>query len=146
MDRSNTRQVQISKSTQERKKHHKEIPQVDDGYSDTQIQRLIQRKSKTGVLRKKERTQPTFTRTYTVDDIALLLEVDNAENRRTGAALKKTFYDMYHLYKDVRFKRLATISVSHIYNLRISTIIVSVRLPLMLSMTKARSKKYTKTI
>ena len=61
-------------------------------------QRLIQRKSKTGVLRKKERTQPTFTRTYTVDDIALLLEVDNAENRRTGAALKNSNLEQYITY------------------------------------------------
>ena len=88
------------------------------GYSETQIDRLIHRKKEKGVIRKQARTQPEFARIYTADDIALLSEVDNAENRRTGGAVKKTFHDMYHLYGDVRFERLCKISVSHLYNLR----------------------------
>lgn len=88
------------------------------GYSETQIDRLIARKKTWKRVAKKKRTQPTFTRIYTPEDVALLLEVDNAEGRRTGGALKKTFFDMFHLYKDDRFKRLANISIAHIYNLR----------------------------
>jgi hypothetical protein len=88
------------------------------GYSDAQVDRLIARKKQTGRVRPKERTQPTFPKVYTADDIALLLEVDNAEQRRTGGAVLKTFSDMYIKYGDTRFKRLASISVSHIYNLR----------------------------
>jgi transposase InsO family protein len=91
---------------------------VMTGYSETQVDRLIARKKTTGHVVKKARTQPEFERIYTAADVALLCEVDNAENRRTGAALKKTCYDMYHIYKDVRFERLRRISVSHIYNLR----------------------------
>jgi hypothetical protein len=88
------------------------------GYSETQVDRLIARKRKVGRIVKRKRTQPAFTRIYSAEDIALLLEVDNAEGRRTGGALKKTFSDMFHLYGDVKFKRLANISISHIYNLR----------------------------
>ena len=88
------------------------------GYGDTQMDRLIARKVLVGSIVKQKRTQPTFVRIYTPEDIALLCEVDNAENRRTGAATKKTCRAMYLIYKDERFKRLANISVSHIYNLR----------------------------
>ena len=88
------------------------------GYSETQIDRLIARKKKVGRIVEQKRTQPSFERVYTSEDVALLVLVDNAEGRRTGGALKKTFTDMFHLYKDDRFKRLANISISHIYNLR----------------------------
>lgn len=103
------------------------------GYSDGQLDRLIARKKKTGRVYVKERTQPTFPRIYTPEDIALLGEVDNAESRRTGGAVKKTLSDMYHVYADVRFVRLANISVSHLYNLRGTRIYQS------------RSLTYTKT-
>lgn len=88
------------------------------GYSETQIDRLINRKKKWGRVALKKRTQPTFERIYTSEDIALLAEVDNAEGRRTGGALKKTCADIYTTYEDKRFVRLSKISVSHIYNLR----------------------------
>ena len=88
------------------------------GYSETQIDRLINRKKEWGRVVPKKRTQPTFERVYTSEDIALLSEVDNAEGRRTGGALRKTLADMFHLYKDERFERIANISIAHIYNLR----------------------------
>lgn len=88
------------------------------GYSDTQLDRLIQRKKRWGYLVPKERTQPTFPRVYTPEDIALVAAVDNAEGRRNGHALQKTLADMYTVYGDQRFERLSEISVSHLYNLR----------------------------
>lgn len=88
------------------------------GYSDAQVDRLIAQKKRQGRIVKQERTQPTFPRIYTAKDIALLVEVDNAEQRRTGGAVKQTFVEMYTLYGDSRFERLSKISVSHIYNLR----------------------------
>jgi transposase InsO family protein len=103
------------------------------GYSDTQLDRLILRKKETGRVQVKERTQPTFPRIYTPEDIALISEVDNAESRRTGGAVKKTLSDMYRVYGDKRFERLANISVSHLYNLRGTRIYQS------------RSLTYTKT-
>ncbi|MEK7106676.1 MAG: integrase [Patescibacteria group bacterium] len=103
------------------------------GYSDTQMDRLIRRKRETGRVIKRERTQPCFPRVYTAEDIALIAEVDNAENRRTGGALKKTLSDMYRVYKDSRFERLSRISVAHLYNLRRTRVYES------------RSLTYTKT-
>ena len=103
------------------------------GYSDAQLDRLISRKKTCGRVVAKERTQPTFPRVYTPDDIALISEVDNAESRRTGGAVKKTMSDMYVVYGDKRFERLANISVSHLYNLRGTRIYQS------------RSLTYTKT-
>lgn len=88
------------------------------GYSETQIDRLIRRKKEMGIVIRKERTQPTFPRVYTPQDIVLLAHVDGAEGYRNGKAVKKTFSDMYHIYGDQRFERLANISVSHLYNLR----------------------------
>lgn len=103
------------------------------GYSNAQIDRLIACKRTTGRVCLRERTQPTFPRIYTPADIALIAQVDNAESRRTGGAVKKTLSDMHAVYGDARFKRLANISVSHIYNLRGTRIYHS------------RSLTYTKT-
>ena len=103
------------------------------GYSNAQIDRLVACKRTTGRVCLKERTQPTFPRVYTAEDIALISEVDNAESRRTGGAVKKTLSDMYRVYDDKRFERLANISVSHLYNLRGTRIYQS------------RSLTYTKT-
>lgn len=88
------------------------------GYSNTHLDRLISEKKRTGNIRVKERTQNMFPTWFTKEDIALLAEVDNAEGRRTGKAVKKTCSDMYLIYSDIRFERLAHISSSHIYNLR----------------------------
>lgn len=98
------------------------------GYSQTQIDRLIARKRKIGRIVKQKRTQPSFVRIYTPEDVALLSEVDNAEGRRTGGALKKTLADMFHVYGDTRFIRLANISISHIYNLRATRVYESASL------------------
>ena len=103
------------------------------GYSDTQLDRLIHRKKEVGQVVARARTQPTFPRVYTVEDVALVAEVDNAEGRRTGAALQKTLADMYRVYGDKRFERLSRISVSHLYNLRGTRVYES------------RSLTYTKT-
>lgn len=103
------------------------------GYSDSQVDRLVARKRTTGRVVTKKRTQPIFERVYTAEDVALIAEVDNAEGRRTGGALKKTLADMYRVYGDRRFERLSHISVSHLYNLRGTKVYQS------------RSLTYTKT-
>lgn len=103
------------------------------GYSETQVDRLIARKRKTGRVVVRKRTQPIFECVYTAEDVALIAEVDNAEGRRTGGALRKTFADMFHVYGDKRFQRLSKISVSHLYNLRGTKVYQS------------RSQTYTKT-
>jgi len=106
---------------QESKKHRSIIKKYIRsmmGYSDAQVDRLIAQKKQCGRIVKCERTQPIFPRIYTADDVALLIVVDNAEQRRTGGALKKTLLDMHTVYGDQKFEQLSKISVSHIYNLR----------------------------
>ncbi|OHA09218.1 MAG: hypothetical protein A3A44_01480, partial [Candidatus Sungbacteria bacterium RIFCSPLOWO2_01_FULL_60_25] len=88
------------------------------GYSDAQMDRLIRRKKEWGRIVPKERIQPVFPRVYTVEDIARIAEVDNAEGRRNGRALQKTLSDMYRVYGDRRLEQLANILVAHLYNLR----------------------------
>lgn len=88
------------------------------GYSESMIDKLIRKKKKMGWVSLATRTQPVFPTTYTVEDIALLADVDAAESWRNGKATRKTLADMYTVYGDTRFLRLSKISVSHLYRLR----------------------------
>lgn len=88
------------------------------GLSRSQTNILIDRKKKTGKVYKKKRTQPKFQRKYRVEDVALLVETDNAHGRMSGPATKKILKDEYDLYGDEKYKNIKDISVSHIYNLR----------------------------
>lgn len=91
---------------------------VMTGLSRAQITRLVARKKETGRLFVKKSDRNRFEPFYTKDDIALLIETDNAHNRLSGPATKKIFERMYEEYGDVRFERLQHLSVSHLYNLR----------------------------
>lgn len=88
------------------------------GYSEGQVDKLIKRKKKFGKVFVCERTQHTFPKKYEMEDVALLSEVCVVSESPNGNALKKMFFDSYHIYDDVRFERLKQISVSHIYNLQ----------------------------
>jgi hypothetical protein len=88
------------------------------GYSEEQIDKLIRKKKEVGLVLAAPRTQHAFPKKYTVEDIALLAEVDAAESFRNGNAARKTLRDMYGVYGDARFLRLAAISTSHLYRLR----------------------------
>ncbi len=88
------------------------------GYSRSQITRLIKKKAQTGVVKKARRTQPKFRSVYTKKDIELLAEIDNLYQRPGGPALRAIMHDEFVLYGNKDFKRLSTISSSHIYNLR----------------------------
>jgi hypothetical protein len=59
-----------------------------------------------------------FPQRYTPVDIALLAEVDEAHETLSGPATQKILYRALHDFGDVRFQRLAGISVAHLYNLR----------------------------
>ena len=59
-----------------------------------------------------------FPTRYTTDDVARLVEADNALLRMSGGALRHFFSRMYHRYGDERYERLSGISISHLYNLR----------------------------
>jgi hypothetical protein len=88
------------------------------GLRESRIDKLIRRKKETGVVRLMQRTQHTFPKIYTVSDIALLAEVDAAESFRNGNATRKTVRDMFFVYGDARFERLAALSTAHLYRLR----------------------------
>jgi hypothetical protein len=88
------------------------------GLSSSQLTRLIARKKKTGKIIVLSTARHSFPHVYTKDDIARLIETDNAHKRLSGPATKHLCKRMYQVYGDERFVRLQNISVSHIYNLR----------------------------
>jgi hypothetical protein len=59
-----------------------------------------------------------FARHYTAADVALLVEMDKAHEDVCGPAIVHLLQRAYHDYGDVRYLRLAQLSVSHLYNLR----------------------------
>lgn len=87
-------------------------------FSDAQITRLVAKKKRTGKIAVNYENHHSFTRTYTTDDIGLLIETDNAHNCISGPATKTILQRAYDVFKDQRFARLKNISISHIYNLR----------------------------
>lgn len=88
------------------------------GYSKSQLTRLVAKKKKNGVIVVYGTNRHRFSKTYTPEDVALLIETDKDHDRLSGPATKKIFERMYDVFKDVRFSRLRNISVSHLYNLR----------------------------
>lgn len=88
------------------------------GYSHSQVTRLVKKKKKFGKIFLSITSRHTFTRSYTAEDIARLIETDNAHNRLSGPATKRIFEREYTVFGDIRYTRLKNISVSHIYNLR----------------------------
>ena len=89
------------------------------GYSDAQVTRLIRKKKTTRrILAVPSPTRSAFRTIYTTDDVARLVEMDNAHEKLSGAATKKLFERACTIFHDERFIRLKDISVSHLYNLR----------------------------
>jgi len=90
------------------------------GLSRQQVTRLVRQYRKDGKLAKRQGVAPKrgFTRSYTVADVALLAEVDTLHSTLSGPATKKLMERALLVFGDVRFERLAGISVSHLYNLR----------------------------
>jgi transposase InsO family protein len=93
------------------------------GYSRPQVTRLVSQWGKnrlaTVPLAKHYRPPAApFTRKYTPIDIALLVEMDKANEDVCGPAIAHLFKRAYQDYGDTRYERLAGLSVSHLYNLR----------------------------
>jgi transposase InsO family protein len=89
------------------------------GISARQLKRLITRKRKTGVvaLSAKWGAKNRFQAVYGPAEVLLLAETDNLHLRLNARATKEILGGEL-AFGDERFKRLAGISVSHIYNLR----------------------------
>lgn len=88
------------------------------GYSEGAIDKLIAKKKERGCIVQKERTQNAFVRFYEPRDVSLLADVSNVTLNQNGRALKEMCMSMYADYDDIRFEKLAKISVSHLYNLK----------------------------
>jgi transposase InsO family protein len=91
------------------------------GYSRQQVTRWIARWRESGVVGdgRKGPAKPFATR-YTAQDVALLAELDGWHGTLSGPATKKLCERAVERFGDMRFERLARISVSHLYNLRSS--------------------------
>src|ERR1041385_4871490 len=86
--------------------------------SRAQMTRLIRRFNETRRIERKAPQRPNFPRRYTVDDIVTLAEVDTAHEDLSGPAVRHLCRRAWEVFGDQRFRRLAGISASHIYNLR----------------------------
>jgi len=91
------------------------------GYSRQQITRLIAQYVKRGQLRRRQRTTNGFARRYTAGDIRLLAAMDERHGTPNGVTLKKLCERAWRLFDEAAYERLASISVSHLYNLRQSS-------------------------
>ena len=89
------------------------------GYSRQQLTRLVRRFLDCATLAKRYRSpQRGFARKFTPADVALLAHTDALHGTLSGPATKQLMQRAYALYGDTRYRRLAGLSVSHLYNLR----------------------------
>ncbi len=88
------------------------------GYSRQQITRLITQYRKTGKCKRRQRTMAGFARKYTHQDIRLLAAMDERHDTPCGPAVKKLCERAFEVFGQMEYARLASISVSHLYNLR----------------------------
>ena len=91
-------------------------------YSRQQVTRLIEQYTKVGRIRRRQRTVNGFQNKYTAEDICLLAKMDELHDAPCGPALKKLCERAWKVFNESQYQRLAGISVSHLYNLRKSTI------------------------
>ena len=92
------------------------------GYSREQVFRLIRQYVKTGKIARRERSvAQKFARRYMPADIRLLAAMDERHNTPNGLTVKKLCERAYEVFGQQAYRRLAAISVSHLYNLRRST-------------------------
>jgi len=91
------------------------------GYSRSQIKRLIQQYVNTGSVTVKTVYNNGFQRRYTEADIRLLARMDERHGQPSGHILKKLCERAYQRFDQEEYQSLASISVSHLYNLRQSS-------------------------
>jgi transposase InsO family protein len=89
------------------------------GYGPAQVKRLVARAAAGQRLRRRYRAPAhPFARRFTPADVKLLATVDAACDTLSGPATAHLLRRAFTEYGDVRFARLATVSVAHLYNLR----------------------------
>ena len=95
--------------------------QAVTGYSRAQVARLIGQCQKGGPMRRRKGARHCFERRYTPQDVRLLARTDELHSTLSGPATKKIFEREFGIFGRLDFARLASISVSHLYNLRKQT-------------------------
>ena len=90
------------------------------GLSVSQMTRLIRKFLDHSSVRMVAYQRRSFPTRYTVEDIALLAEVDRAHERLSGPATRRILEREYERFGNKQYERLAKISVAHLYNLRAS--------------------------
>ena len=88
------------------------------GYSRQQITRLIRQYKKTGRVAFQHSSTNGFKARYTKEDVTLLAKTDEIHLVKSGAAIKKICERAYGIHGQIEYERLASISISHLYNLR----------------------------
>jgi len=88
------------------------------GLSRGHVKKLIKRKKSKGRILRITGTRYRIPTVYDVEDIARLIETDNAQMRMSGEATKSILVRQYEIYHNIGYEEIRHISVSHIYNLR----------------------------
>ena len=89
------------------------------GYSRQQLTRWLTRFQALRQIKKRYRSPKVgFARIYTEADVALLAETDALHSTLSGPATCILMRRAVKVYGDARYKRLAGLSVGHLYNLR----------------------------
>ena len=88
------------------------------GLSRAQVTRLIGQYVQCGKVKVRGYRRHRFAQRYTAADITLLAGVDEAHDSLSGAATRHILDREYRKYGKSEYKRLASISVAHLYNLR----------------------------
>lgn len=89
------------------------------GYSRIQLKRLVRQYFLSGHVRlRPARKRRGFQRKYTDRDIRLLAATDELHGTLSGPAVKKLCERAYRIFSEQEYRRLANISVAHLYNLR----------------------------
>ena len=88
------------------------------GLSRAQVTRLIGQYVQCGKVKVRQYRRHRFAQRYTGADIERLARVDEAHDSLSGAATRHLLDREYRIYGKGEYKRLASISVAHLYNLR----------------------------
>ena len=88
------------------------------GMSRAQVTRLIGRYLASGRVGGRVYRRHRFAQRYTLADVELLAAVDEAHETLSGPATRRILEREYEQYGKQEYARLASISVSHLYNLR----------------------------
>ncbi|MFT5118155.1 MAG: hypothetical protein ACI9NY_001693 [Kiritimatiellia bacterium] len=89
-------------------------------YSHVQTKRLIRQYVNTGKVTVRFARGNGFKPTYTSADVRLLARMDELHGQPSGAVIKRFCERAHDNFNDSAHERLASISVSHLYNLRSS--------------------------